>query len=163
MAAPRENLFLFRAKSVPPRIGGHAGGPQEHFDMTVPEHRSRHIKAVVGGRVRSPGQFPELQDKRDPLGTESHQPIQRSRTGAKGRGAEHEPALEGGLGIAEQRHHEPGPGAEAPEDSAFAHPGALGQPVHGESVRPALLNELTGSLEQQLPVAGGVAAFRFPA
>ena len=43
----------------------------------------------------------------------------------------------------------------------FAHPGALGQPVHGEPVRPALFDKLPGSPEEQLPVPGGVAAFCF--
>jgi hypothetical protein len=142
-----------------PRISGHTGSPQENFDVPMPEDSGGNVKAVVGGLVGSADQFAEFQDIGDPLRAESNKPVQRGRPGAQRRRTKHEPPLERGLGVAQERHHEPGPAAESPEDGAFAHAGALREPAHGEPVRPTFLDELPRSLEEQLPVAGGVTAF----
>ena len=92
-------------------------------------------------------------------GAEGDEPLQRRRPGAQRRGAEHETPLEFGLGVTQQRHHEPCPAAEAAEDRSLAHTGAFGQLVHGEAVRAALLDQLPGRTQQQFPVPGGIAAF----
>ena len=65
--------------------------------------------------------------------------------------------MELGLGAAEQRHHQPGTAAEAPEDGPLPHPGALRQPVHGERVDAGFLHDFPGGAEQELPVPRGVA------
>ena len=86
------------------------------------------------------------------------QSLQGRRAGTHRGRTEHEPALELGLGTAQERHHQPGTAAEPPEDRPFPDAGALRQPVHRERVGAGFLNDFPGGAEQQLPVARRVAA-----
>ena len=92
-----------------------------------------------------------------PFAPERQQPFQRRRLRSKGRGSEQEGFLTGPLVLVEQHHHQPGPAAEPPEHRPLADACGRGDVVHRDRVGAAFGNEPACGIEQQRPIAGGVA------
>ena len=92
-----------------------------------------------------------------PFAAERQQPFQRRGVGAEGRRAEEERLLAGLLVLVEQDHHQPGPATEPAEHRALADPGGRGDIVHRDRVGALFGDEPAGGVEQQRPVARGVA------
>ena len=92
-----------------------------------------------------------------PFATEGQQPFEWRCLRAEGRGPEQEGFLAGPLVLVEQNHHQPGPAAEATEQCALADARGRGDVVHRDGVRAALGDQPACGVEQQCPVARGVA------
>ena len=93
-----------------------------------------------------------------PFAPEGQQPFQRRRFRPEGRGPEQEGFLAGPLVLVEQHHHQPGPAAEPPEHRALADARGRGDVVHRDRVGSAFGDEPARGVEQQRPIARGVAA-----
>ena len=93
-----------------------------------------------------------------PFAAERQQPFQWRRVGPERRGSEQEGLLAGPLVLVEQHHHQPGPAAEPAEHRALADACGRGDIVHRDRVGAALGDEPARGIEQQRPVARGVAA-----
>ncbi len=78
-------------------------------------------------------------------------------SGSEGRGPEQEGFLAGPLVLVEQHHHQPGPAAEPAEHRALADTRCRCDVVHRDRVRTVLGDQPARGVEQQCPVARGVA------
>ena len=92
-----------------------------------------------------------------PFAPEGQQSLQRRRVRPERRGSEQEGLLAGPLVLVEQHHHQPGPAAEPAEHRALADARGRGDVVHRDRVRAALGDQPARGVEQQRPVARGVA------
>ena len=101
-----------------------------------------------------------LEHQVQPGPAEGQQPLHRRRTRAEWRRSAHHRRLPVGLGVVEQRAHQPLAGVEPPEHGALADAGPRGDRVHRHRVEAELLDELGRGAQERLAVARGVAALR---
>jgi hypothetical protein len=112
------------------------------------------LAAVQGGA----GDIPVLDQEADPGLAVGDEAVQRGRARTKWWRAAEDELLEGPFGIIQERLEDARPGPEPAEHRPLAQPGPLGQPVHGQLVRPVLRQHLAGGGQQEPPVARGVGA-----
>ena len=98
-------------------------------------------------------------DELEPFPAIGQQAFQRWRAGSQRRRPEQERLLLSLLVLVEQNDHQACAAAEPAEQRALAHAGRRRDVVHGDRLGAALGDEAACGVEQQCPVAGGIAPF----
>ena len=130
---------------------------EEVPDMGVPEGDGGQRASVTAGRRDH-----EVGVHHGALqsgGAEGDESLEGWRAGSERRRPRDDLPLPPGLAVVEQRRHEPGPAAEPAEDGALADAGLGRDLLHRHGLDTVAVDQAVGRIEEQLPVAGGVAPF----
>lgn len=144
-----------------PCVRAKTGFVQQHLDVPAPQRGGRNLRPAARRPFRPFGrqyQFAILHHIGDSAGTEGDEPFQRWSTWTQRRRSGHELRLESCLGVIKQHQHQPGTVSKTAEHGSLANPRTFRETVHGQGWRTALVDELTRSRQQPLPVTRGIAA-----